>query len=219
MLQKKVDPRNVQSRDKIKKVFLSLLDEKPFDLITVKEISSRAQINRSTFYRHYQDVFQLLIECVSEGVTLLEDPPSGEEVYKESSLFINRVQRTLDFYKQTPGFSKFLLSQYAYSPYLRNFVQNLLEHQYSLQRAVLADESSYKGPNEILAQFCVAGVSQSVYAWIDEDLPCSSEELAVYIAKLNILTIAVMSGMDSNKLPIAMLESKINKFERVSIFL
>ena len=40
----------------IKEAFGSLLDEKPFDRITVKDISSRAGINRQTFYYHFTDI-------------------------------------------------------------------------------------------------------------------------------------------------------------------
>lgn len=39
-----------------------LLDEKDFELITIKEICSAAGMNRSTFYLHYGTVSDLLAE-------------------------------------------------------------------------------------------------------------------------------------------------------------
>ena len=58
----------------IKEAFGSLLDEKPFDRITVKDISSRAGINRQTFYYHFTDIYDLALsifidaceECIGE---------------------------------------------------------------------------------------------------------------------------------------------------------
>ena len=40
--------------------FARLLKEKPINKITVKEICNLAQINRTTFYKHYLDVYDLL---------------------------------------------------------------------------------------------------------------------------------------------------------------
>lgn len=45
--------------------FLELLGEKDFPYITVKEICSRAGVNRSTFYLHYETIEDLLAESVS----------------------------------------------------------------------------------------------------------------------------------------------------------
>lgn len=42
--------------------FLELLEKKDFDYITVKEICTKAGVNRSTFYLHYETVADLLEE-------------------------------------------------------------------------------------------------------------------------------------------------------------
>lgn len=43
---------------------MELLDAKPFEFITVKEICARAGVNRSTFYLHYETVGDLLAETL-----------------------------------------------------------------------------------------------------------------------------------------------------------
>lgn len=43
----------------IRESFLSLLREKPVEKITVTELCAKADINRSTFYAHYLDVYDL----------------------------------------------------------------------------------------------------------------------------------------------------------------
>ena len=45
--------------------FLTLLEKKDFDYITVKEICEAAGVNRSTFYLHYETMADLLSESVS----------------------------------------------------------------------------------------------------------------------------------------------------------
>ena len=43
---------------------LSLLSEKEFEYITVKEICEKAEVNRSTFYLHYETISDLLTETI-----------------------------------------------------------------------------------------------------------------------------------------------------------
>mgnify|MGYP000002034727 FL=1 len=45
--------------------FLTLLAKKDFEYITVKEICEVAEVNRSTFYLHYETMSDLLSESVS----------------------------------------------------------------------------------------------------------------------------------------------------------
>lgn len=50
----------------IKTVFIQLLEEKPFNKITVKNIVDRCQINRNTFYYHFHSIPDLLENIVKE---------------------------------------------------------------------------------------------------------------------------------------------------------
>ena len=44
---------------------ISLLEKKDFEYITIKEICTAANVNRSTFYLHYENTRDLLEEAVS----------------------------------------------------------------------------------------------------------------------------------------------------------
>lgn len=48
----------------IDEALMLLLDKKEFEYITVKEIWTKAGVNRSTFYLHYETVEDLLKECL-----------------------------------------------------------------------------------------------------------------------------------------------------------
>ena len=47
------------------KALLSLLEEKPFEYITIREICEKAAVNRSTFYLHYENIGDLLKETTA----------------------------------------------------------------------------------------------------------------------------------------------------------
>lgn len=55
-----------KTRRKIREAFLKLLDKYPLNSITVKEIAEEADINRSTFYSHYDSLGTLIQEIEME---------------------------------------------------------------------------------------------------------------------------------------------------------
>ena len=64
----KTDARVRYTRKIIQDTFLNLLKEKPVTKITVKEVCDKAEINRGTFYKHYQDCYDLLDKIEEEGL-------------------------------------------------------------------------------------------------------------------------------------------------------
>ena len=68
----KNDPRTRYTRKVIQDAFLEILKEKPVSKITVKEVCDKAEINRGTFYRHYQDCYDLLDKIEEEGLREFE---------------------------------------------------------------------------------------------------------------------------------------------------
>lgn len=61
----KLESKYFATAVKMDKAFLSLLENKDFSYITVKEICEKAGVNRSTFYLHYETIGDLLSESVS----------------------------------------------------------------------------------------------------------------------------------------------------------
>lgn len=55
----------------IKETFIELLDERPLNKITVKDIVEACGINRNSFYYHYQDLPALLEEIIEERLQML----------------------------------------------------------------------------------------------------------------------------------------------------
>jgi len=58
--EEKLDPRVKRTRNLILQSFSDLLAEKSFDAISVQDVTNRAQINRATFYAHFEDKYALL---------------------------------------------------------------------------------------------------------------------------------------------------------------
>jgi AcrR family transcriptional regulator len=60
----KLDPRVKRTRQLLQTAFTDLLRERDFHHITVQDISERAEVNRATFYAHFEDKYDLLNQMV-----------------------------------------------------------------------------------------------------------------------------------------------------------
>lgn len=60
------DLRVRRTLNAIRQAFVEMLLEMPYDKITITELSNRANINKKTFYRHYETLDELLEEVQLE---------------------------------------------------------------------------------------------------------------------------------------------------------
>lgn len=65
-LKKGEDARVRRTRDALGDALVALMQEKPFDTITVQDVLDRAKVGRSTFYAHYSDKDDLLMSDAEE---------------------------------------------------------------------------------------------------------------------------------------------------------
>ena len=69
----KLDRRIRYTKSIIKKSLLELMQNTPYERITVKELCQKADINRATFYSHYDSLATLMEEIEYEECTELFD--------------------------------------------------------------------------------------------------------------------------------------------------
>ena len=74
-----MDIRVKKTKRAIQKAFIALLREKPVEKITVKEIAERAEINKTTFYSHYETLDALTAEIERQTVQLVCDNMGGAQ--------------------------------------------------------------------------------------------------------------------------------------------
>jgi AcrR family transcriptional regulator len=72
-LQRADDPRTVRTREALRDALLRLLERKPLDQITIREIVAHANISYVTFFRHHPTKEALLHDIAAEQVRGLAD--------------------------------------------------------------------------------------------------------------------------------------------------
>ncbi|WP_422428138.1 MULTISPECIES: TetR/AcrR family transcriptional regulator C-terminal domain-containing protein [Bacillales] len=107
------DRRVKKTKNAIKQAFIKLLAEKELERITIQDITSLADINRGTFYLHYEDKYILLSDLEDEIlVGLADEIGTYKLVIQDSNLedfakifsekilknIILHIQKDIDFY-------------------------------------------------------------------------------------------------------------------------
>lgn len=83
-----MDLRIEKTKKSITNSFLEIRSKKELEKVTVKEICEKAQINKSTFYSHYHDIYDLSEQLETEVVnSIIEQMNHPEYVIQKPELF------------------------------------------------------------------------------------------------------------------------------------
>lgn len=115
-MNKITDIRVTKTNIAIKKAFIEIMEEEGFSKLNVKKIIDRAKINRSTFYAHYMDKYDLLEKIEDQFLNGLKDIeiPVPEEVIIEKSFsteyFLTHVEFVISYLKENGKLMTLLMS-------------------------------------------------------------------------------------------------------------
>lgn len=95
-----MDLRVKKSKAAIKKAFLQMRKDIPLEKMRVKTICEKAMINKTTFYKHYNDIYMLNDMLEQEAVALvLNDFSAKNEIFVNPSRFIKQLPMALELHK------------------------------------------------------------------------------------------------------------------------
>ncbi|MGE7781562.1 TetR/AcrR family transcriptional regulator [Peribacillus sp. NPDC097264] len=175
--------KNRKTKQLIQTSFIHILEEKSFDSITVGDITKTAQINRGTFYLHYQDKFDLLDRIEQQ---LFED--LGNHIDELQS----RYSSTHTFEKGQEQLAAALFSSIKmHAPLLKIFLSNHGRTGFHLRfrdafsekvRVNLEKNESFhasdlKVPMDYFLSFITSAFLGLIEQWVQNDLDKTPQEM------------------------------------------
>jgi AcrR family transcriptional regulator len=91
-----LDLRVIKTLENIKNGFSACIEKKTFTSITVKDITTAAKINRSTFYKYYEDKYQLRESLVKSTFEELSND-INLEAFKLENYSLDILRKQLKF--------------------------------------------------------------------------------------------------------------------------
>jgi AcrR family transcriptional regulator len=89
---RKPDRRIERTRNRLGNALIALIQEKPIDEVTVREVLDRAGVGRSTFYVHYRDKDDLFLSELEQGLEMWTTTLSRQQEIS------NRVAPVAEFF-------------------------------------------------------------------------------------------------------------------------
>lgn len=171
---RKLDSRVRRTRNALGDALIALMQERPFDAITVQDILDRAQIGRSTFYAHYRDKDDLFISDVEDFLELMSNLLLTQ---REASNRIVPVRELLAHFAEMRP----LLTALTEADKLRDFLE--LGHGYfarAIDRrlAVLTETRAMPPHRRTAMSQAFAGAFLSLATWwVTQSSPSTPEEM------------------------------------------
>lgn len=174
----KTDARIRYTKMVIKNCFMELLKCRPINKITVKDVCEAAELNRATFYKHYNDCFDLLKQIEDELISELQQLVQ-ESHQKSSADIFNKIFSKI----KEDGDLYIILSSENGDSAFPNRILNLCYEQ-----ANPSIESQFpnisKTKREWLYYFSASGCSGVLSHWFSTGMKEDTAELSEFISEL-----------------------------------
>ncbi len=172
----------IRSRKLIKRAYVELLKEKDIDKISVKDVVTRADLNRGTFYAHYASVYAVSEQIGSEITSALFeflDEFKNTWLIENPLPFLRKISR---FLEQDLEFYRLLSLSHRSTAFLNNLKTLFIEK-------VLSDEkkmSAIKNKDQFMVAVDVfaSGFVGLYQDWLNNKIKMSLDDLAVSFSEI-----------------------------------
>ena len=170
------------------KALLSLLEKKTFEYITIKEVCEKAKVNRSIFYLHYENLYDLLEETIKY---LVDDFSSyfSSEIQSITTQFKDCNLNDLNFIDEKylyPYLSYIKEHQKVFLTVLSQPVafssENLFERLFDNIFNPILDRFGYpKSERKYVMMFYLNGITAITMEWLKNGCDKSVKEISAII--------------------------------------
>jgi AcrR family transcriptional regulator len=181
------DLRVRRTRQALREALVSLVEDQAYQAVTVTRICRHAMVNKATFYLHYQDKYDLLLDVVGERFGVLNvrnsPPPQDLETYslaQPTTLVLELLQHVADH----AGFYRGILGPCG-SREIRADVQTYVQGLISQRiRAAVPDTAATPVPVDVVAAYTAAAGLGAIVWWLDAGTPSTPGQFAEWLLRL-----------------------------------
>ncbi|API92128.1 MULTISPECIES: TetR/AcrR family transcriptional regulator [unclassified Virgibacillus] len=175
----KVDRRIRKSKNALKTALIQLMKEKDLQQITITDVVKTADLNRGTFYKHYQILEDLLEELIDDVITDLIQ--SFREPYHNKETFIlqEMTASTIKIFDHISRFSDFyqtILHHETITPGLQTKLCNVIKHL--ALEDLQSTEENHVINKDLQASYQSYALAGMIIEWVKSDFKYSSKYMA-----------------------------------------
>ncbi|WP_229683258.1 TetR/AcrR family transcriptional regulator [Virgibacillus oceani] len=172
-----MDRRKKYTRMVLKDSIMKLLKEKQISAVTVKEICELADINRSTFYAHFSDQFNLLEQIEEELIEDMSMYLSSYNFEKEDDA-LKMTEKLIEYFASKKDECQTLLNENSDSSFQQKVM--VVAHRF-IMKNLMGVKPLDNDISQYLSSFIISGSIQVMKVWLNNGMDKSPKEMAEII--------------------------------------
>lgn len=177
----KTDLRIIKTNNTLYDALINLLKEKTFEEIKVSDICQKALVNRSTFYAHFNDKYELfmsLINSLKESLQTelksIEENNLKDYYLKMIEVFLNHIEGKEEIYKS-------ILINNRSSIIMDMLYDTITE---DINQKITKNDKDV--PNEIFTAYYLGAIVNIGIEWFKNNKKYSKDQMIEYLDKLMV---------------------------------
>ena len=174
------DLRVIKTKNALYNTLIELMKDHAFEEIKVSDICTKALINRSTFYAHYNDKYELLKDMIDNlKDSLTEELKKNQNIGDTKEYYLEMIKIFLDHIESKRNTYISIMINNRNS-IMFDIVYDVLDHD--IKSRLKSDTSSKKGiPSNIVAKFYIGAVFNVGLEYLKNNNNYSKEDILKYL--------------------------------------
>ncbi|KHD46734.1 TetR/AcrR family transcriptional regulator [Streptococcus hongkongensis] len=169
--------RQTHSKESIVEAFIQLMQEKDLEAISISELTKKANLNRGTFYLHYQDKYDLLDQLKTDLFNRLFSILDHKTIYTDTTRIL---EKTLQEFKH----HLLLVTALSRSSHL-DFRKTLSDFIYSVLISIdgyqIMISESYQMPFDYGLEVYISTIIAIISLWVSNGCQEDPKQITNYI--------------------------------------
>lgn len=172
------------TKKKLREGLLRLMEDKPINEISVKELTELVDVNRGTFYFHYTDIYDMLRKMESEFFESFRHT-MAQAVERESAFpYLSAI---FSFLGENRAFCKIMLGPHGDMQFIEKIKAQVDERCSHIWREAAPDCDPARF--EMYNAFIINGCIGIIQKWLDEPERRSPEEISQIAATIILASV------------------------------
>ena len=182
-MKQKEDLRITKTKNNLYNTLIQLMRNNTFESIKVSDICNKALVNRSTFYAHYNDKYDLLIDLINNTKeALLLDLSKNEHIVNTKEYYIKMIEIILEHIENEKMTFYSILKSNENSVIIDILLDVTVK---DINKRIEIDNVN-KGniPTDVYVSYYLGAVSGVIIQWLKSNNKYKKEDIINYLEEL-----------------------------------
>ncbi|MCB2213896.1 TetR/AcrR family transcriptional regulator [bacterium] len=197
---RRLDRRVQRTRKLLQDALMSLILEEGYDAISIQDITDEANLGRATFYLHFKDKDELLLEVMAQFIDdfMGQVPQLSEAQWHLEDT--KAVIKLFDFAAQHYDLYRILIIGSGGITANRQLQHSVAKNITAcIEKDIEEAGAEPTVPTDFIANHFAGSLLSTIYWWLDNDQPYSVEEMAEMFQKVSLLDRKALMGLDKSQ--------------------